>query len=159
MGRGTDRVRIGNGFRRVATVLGLVALTACTPTTRYHGYTPSDEALAAVQVGGDTRETVLEKVGPPSAAGVLDRSGYYYVKSEFRHFGFLAPEEVRREVLAIAFGVDGRVSNVERFDLADGRVVPLSRRVTEDSVESGTFLRQLAGAAGNFDAGALIDQE
>jgi hypothetical protein len=50
------------------------------------------------------------------------------------------------------------VSNVERFGLADGRVVPLSRRVTETNIQGSGLIRQLLGNLGNFDPGAFIRQ-
>jgi len=157
----------GPGFsrrlRRVARVAGLVvvlgAATACTTIYRDHGYIPLAEDLSALAIGVDTRETVAENVGTPTSGGVLDGSGYYFVASRFRHYAFLEPVEVEREVLAITFDDAGLLRNVERFALADGQVVTLSRRVTDDNIRDTTFIRQLLGALGNFDAGALIAGE
>ncbi|WP_282025880.1 outer membrane protein assembly factor BamE [Limimaricola cinnabarinus] len=157
MGMDTGRDRIGRGMRRGVVVLGLAGLAACSPTERYHGYVPDAALLDTIALGA-SREAVIETAGQPTTAGALG-DDIYYVRSVFRHYGFFAPEEVSREVVAISFAPSGGVSNVERFDLSDGRIVPLTRRVTEDSVENGTFLRQLAGAAGNFDPSALIDDE
>ncbi|WP_341213619.1 outer membrane protein assembly factor BamE [uncultured Limimaricola sp.] len=158
MGMDTGRDKIGRGIRRGAALVGLAGLVACSPTERYHGYVPGDAVLETISLG-ESRDAVIEKAGEPTTAGALGDNDVYYVRSVFRHYGFLAPEEVTREVVAISFSPAGGVSNVERFDLSDGRIVPLTRRVTEDSVESGTFLRQLAGAAGNFDPSALINDE
>lgn len=148
---------IGRVARRATLTLGLAALAACAPTQRFHGYVPAEAALAAVAIG-DSRETVIGKIGQPTTAGALGDTALYYVRSVFEHSGFLAPEEVSREVVAVSFAAAG-VSNVERFDLTDGRVVPITRRTTDATVADGSFLRQLAGAAGNFDAGALIGEE
>ncbi len=109
-----------------------------------------------MQVGVDTRDSVAQVIGTPTAGGILDPSGYYYVASKFRHYGFFAPEEVDREVLAVRFTPSGTVSNIERFGLSEGRVVALSRRVTDDNIANVSFLRQLFGSLGNFDAGALL---
>lgn len=158
MGMDTGRDKIGRGLRRGATLLGLAALAACSPTERFHGYVPGEAVLDAISLG-DSRETVIETAGLPTTKGAWGETDIYYVRSVFRHYGFFAPEEISREVVAISFAPAGGVANIERFDLSDGRIVPLTRRVTEDSVASGTFLRQLAGAAGNFDASALIDDE
>jgi hypothetical protein len=48
------------------------------------------------------------------------------------------------------------VSNVERFGLENGNVVALSRRVTQDNVRDTTFLRQLFGSIGRFNAGDFL---
>jgi len=139
-------------------VVALCAVTACTPIFRNHGYVPTDDQMSVVSVGVDTRESVQAAIGTPTAGGVLNNQGFYYVTSRFRHNGFLQPEEISREVLAISFDGRGVVSNIERFGLEDGQVVTLSRRVTDDNLPDTTFLRQLFGNIGNFDAGALFGE-
>jgi outer membrane protein assembly factor BamE (lipoprotein component of BamABCDE complex) len=135
----------------------LVALAACQPIVRNHGYAPDDAALALVEVGVDTRETVAEKVGRPSAAGLLNDVGWYWVQSRFETIGPRAPREVNREVVAISFDEGGTVVNVERFGLEDGRIVPLSRRVTEENIRGRSFLEQLFGNIGGIRADQILD--
>lgn len=144
-----------------ATGLGLALLAgaACTPIDRFHGFTPSAAELSTVQVGQTTRDSVVASFGPPTSEGLLEDDAYYYVSSQFRHFGAFAPEEVNRQVLAISFTPQGVVSNVERFTLDDGRVVVLDRRVTEDGINDVTLLSQLLGSFGRIDAGALIGEQ
>ena len=67
-----------------------------------------------------------------------------------RVIGPLAPKEIDRQVVAISFSDNGVVTNVERFGLERGRVVPLSRRVTSSSVRDQSLLRQLLGNIGRF---------
>ena len=136
----------------------VLSLGACTSIYRNHGYVPTDEELAEIVVGIDTRDSVSETVGPPSSSGVLNESGYYYVSSRVRHFGIRAPKVVERELVAISFNQSGVVQNIERFGLEDGRVVPLNRRVTSSSVADKTFLRQLLGNLGRFAPGQLLEE-
>lgn len=145
-------------LRRVAIVATIVAVTACTPIIRNHGYVPAADVLALVALGVDTRETVVASVGPPTSGGILQGSAFYYVSSEFRHYGALAPQEIDRQVLAISFAEDGTVANIERFTLEDGRVVVLSRRVTDSGIRDTTFVRQLLGSIGRFDAGQFLGE-
>lgn len=149
---------IGARMGRIA-LIAVLGLGACTPLYRNHGYMPTETELAAVAVGVDTRETVTTAIGAPTAGGVLDPSGFYYVESRFRHLGPFAPQEIERQVLAISFNQGGVVTNIERFGLEQGRVVTLSRRVTDDNVRDTTFIRQLLGNLGNFDPSALIGSE
>ena len=123
---------------------------------RNHGYAPTDDELAAVLVGIDTRSTVSDIIGPPTAGGVANGGGFFYVQSQFRLYGPLEPKEVDREVVAISFDPEGVVSNVERFGLENGNVVALSRRVTQDNVRDTTFIRQLFGSIGRFNAGDFL---
>jgi outer membrane protein assembly factor BamE (lipoprotein component of BamABCDE complex) len=138
-----------------AGLIGLAA--ACSNIDRSHGYVPTDSDLRQLTVGVDTRETVEEAIGRPSASGVLDAGGWYYVKSKFRAYGFREPREIDRQVVAISFDPRGRVSNIERFGLEQGRVVTISRRVTDSNVQGVGFLRQLFGSFGNFTADQFID--
>ena len=146
------------GLRMALAGLALLTLGACAEVIRNHGYTPSDEELADVVVGRDTRETVAAKVGRPSAGGLMADSGWYYVQSRWSHRGARAPEEVDRQVLAVSFDNAGRVANVERFGLQDGQVVALSRRVTDTNIRGVGFIRQMLGNLGRFDAGQFLRQ-
>jgi len=131
--------------------LCLAAIGACTPIYKFHGYVPTPEELAEVKVGVDTRDSVIEAVGAPSASGVLKDSGYYYVASKVRHYGPKRPKVVERQLVAISFDQRGVVRNIERFELEDGIIVTLDRRVTDSSVQDKGFLRQLLGNIGNFN--------
>ncbi|QDC09563.1 outer membrane protein assembly factor BamE [Oceanicola sp. D3] len=150
--------RAGSGAARGLVLLALVlSLAACTARMRNHGYTPSDADLAALQVGVDTRESVIEAVGSPAGYGVLRESGYYYLSARTRTWGPREPEFVDRQLVAISFTEAGRVSNIERFTLRDGNVVALSRRVTVSNVKGVSFLRQLLGNLGRFQASDFLD--
>lgn len=128
-----------------------LALTACAPQFSNHGYIPPQEDLEQIEVGSDTRDSVAEKIGVPASSGLLNDSGYYYVRMRKRAIGPLAPQEIDRQVVAISFSDAGIVQNVERFGLERGQVVTLERRVTSSSVSNNSFLRQLLGNIGRFN--------
>ena len=130
----------------------------CAEIVRNHGYIPFQEDLDRIVIGQDTREGVASIVGPPTAGGVLAGGDYYYVASQFRHLGAIAPQEISREVLAIRFDANGLVRNIERFGLEDGRVIVLSRRVTDDNIADTTFIRQLLGNVGRVNAGDFLGE-
>ena len=143
-------------FRAAAPVVAALFLAACATLERSHGYVPTDEQLEAIVVGRDTRTTVQTIAGTPGADGILDEGGWYYARSSYQTTAWRAPVEVDREVVAISFDPDGVVTNVERFGLADGQVVALSRRVTDSNVRGIGFLRQLFGNLGRFDPGGFF---
>jgi outer membrane protein assembly factor BamE (lipoprotein component of BamABCDE complex) len=130
--------------------LALVLLAACSPIVRNHGYIPTEEDLSLLTVGVDTRESVAASVGVPSAGGLVSDSGYYFVRSRWETRGPFAPKEVDRQVLAISFDQNGVVENIERFGLENGRVVALSRRVTDSNIRNVSFLRQVFGNLGRL---------
>lgn len=134
--------------------LALISLSACAPIFRNHGYVPMDQDLAQVQIGA-SRDQVAELIGRPTTTTLLNDSEWYYVQSRFRTFGVVT-REIERQIVAVSFSGD-RVANVERFGLDRGRIVPLSRRVTENSVEGSSFLRQLFGSVGRIRADQVLD--
>jgi outer membrane protein assembly factor BamE (lipoprotein component of BamABCDE complex) len=132
-------------------LLGLaLCLAACGAVYRNHGYVPVEEDLALVEVGVDTRETVAQKVGRPSAQGLLNDVGWFYVQSRFRHYGPREPQEIDRQVVAITFTEGGTVENIARYGLEDGRAVEISRRVTETNIKGLGFIRQLFNSIGRI---------
>lgn len=140
----------GGLLRSIVALVGLSALVACTPVYNYHGFIPTDEDLEEIAVGLDTRTTVASIIGKPGTSGLLAESGWYYVRSEFKHDSFRAPEEVTREVVAISFDENDVVENIERFGLERGQVVVLSRRVTDSNIEGLSFLQQLFGSGASM---------
>lgn len=135
--------------------LGMVA--ACSASYRNHGYIPLETDVAELLVGVDSRASVDDTIGPPSTSGLLGGGDYYYVRSRVKELGMLRPKEVERQVLAISFDEADTIANIERFSLQDGNIVPISRRVTDSSVEGNGFLRQMLGNFGNFNAGDFLN--
>ncbi|UXU73997.1 MULTISPECIES: outer membrane protein assembly factor BamE [unclassified Paracoccus (in: a-proteobacteria)] len=138
-------------------LIASLALSACQATYRNHGYVPPEEDLAQVVVGRTTQPEVESLIGRPSAQGLLTGSGWYYVGSRWQFYGPREPREVQRQVVAISFNENGTVTNVERFGQERGRVVVLSRRVTDTGVTSLGLIRQLLGNIGRVSAGQLLD--
>lgn len=140
-----------------AAIFALCLLGAgCSAQYRNHGYVPSEEDLAEVVIGVDTRDSVAETLGAPTAGGVLEGGGFYYVRSRVKTVGPARPKEISRELVAVTFDGNGTVANVERFGLEDGRVVVLSRRVTDNGLNDISFIRQLFGNIGNFDPSGVL---
>ncbi len=145
-----------SGLRLCLAGLMVVALASCTAIYRNHGYVPSDKDLEAVIVGSSTQQDVADAVGRPSSIGVLAGSGWYYVGSRFKQQGLKAPVEIDRQVVAISFDDKGLVENVERFGQDKGRIIVISRRVTDSNIKGKSFLRQLLGNIGNFNAADVV---
>ena len=142
--------------RGFALALSVAALTACAPVYRNHGYVPPPEDLQALAIGSDTRETVETRIGRPTTSGVEREDAWYYVQSRRRTYGPRAPETIERQLVAISFAENGTLSNVERFGLERGRVVPLSRRVTTTSLREFGLIQQLLRNFGRIDVGEAI---
>ena len=142
--------------RKGCLMLALVAtVAACSPVYRNHGYVPTEQDLALIEVGTDTRETVGQKIGRPTTSGLLNDVGWFYVQSRWAYRGAFEPREIDRQVVAVTFTEAGTVSNVERFGLERGKVVPLSRRITESNVKGLSVIQQLLGSFGRLSPGVI----
>ncbi|MEY4306389.1 MAG: hypothetical protein RIT52_2564 [Pseudomonadota bacterium] len=148
------------GFGRALALMvaGVVFLASCAAVYQNHGYVPTDEELALIEVGSDNRETVEATLGRPSSQGLLNDVGWFYVQSRWKHFGAMQPKEIDRQVVSITFTEDGVVENIERFGLEKGQVVAISRRVTDSNIKGMGFLKQLLGNIGRLRADQFIDQ-
>ena len=135
---------------KMCILLGL--LMSCSTVYKNHGFTPTDVELSSVVVGLDSRASVEESIGVPLTQSLRKSDGIYYVSSKWRHFGAAAPKPVERQIVAIQFDSAGIVTNVSRYGLADGKVIVLSRRVTEGGSGEISFIRQLMGNVGRMDA-------
>jgi len=145
--------------RLAAMSLVLAFAVSCSAIYRNHGYVPAEDELALLSVGEDTRDSVEVAVGRPSAAGLLNDEGWYYVQSRYRQVGPRAAQEIERQLVAISFDEGGTVTNIERFGLEDGRVITLSRRVTDTNIKGANLIRQILGNFGRFRAGDFLPQE
>lgn len=145
-------------FAASAACFVAIALAACAPTTRIHGYVPSAADVARVTPGVDTMATVEEVLGRPASGGLLQGGAWYYVQSTVENYTYNPPRVVDRTVLAVNYDTDGVVSGIERYGIEDGRIINLSTRVTETGGQTLGVLEQLFGNLLNLDPGQLFDQ-
>jgi len=146
---------MGKGWKASLVLAMAISSAACSPVYRNHGFTPSQDELSAIIIGVDTRASVEDLLGMPSAEGVSNTRGAYYVSSRWRHFGAMRPRPIEREVVAITFDAQDVVQNVAHYGLEDGEVIVLNRRVTTQTNEI-SFIRQLLGNAGRVNAEDLF---
>lgn len=143
-------------LKAAGLICALLAVTGCSATHSNHGFVPPEAELAELIEGVDTRATVDDAIGPPTAGGVQAGGDYYYIRSRQRTFGMFRPEIVERQIVAISFDETDTIRNIERFALDDGKVVALSQRVTDSSVVGNGFWRQIIGNIGNFSPADVL---
>ncbi len=133
-----------------------LALSACEATYTNHGFAPQIAQLEQIS-SSDTRGYVLRLLGEPSATGTFDAESWYYMASRVENYAFYAPKIVDRKVVAIRFDEAGRVSNVARYGIEDGKVIDLITRTTPTYGREITILQQLFGNIGRVGADQLFD--
>lgn len=148
--------------RRLAALaaVSVMALTAgaCAATVNQRGYLPDETKFSSIQPGIDTKSSLQERLGSPSSKGTFDEDVWYYVSSTQEDFLFFRPEETGRDIVAVSFGGDGTVAQVERYGIEDGMVVAFNDRETPAKGRELTILQQLFGNIGR-GAPPISDRE
>lgn len=143
---------INSFYRFCAAFFLVIMIGGCAPIIKTHGYLPPDEDLEKIVIGVDDKISVEEILGRPQNLGIASDNGWYYMSSRRRFYTYQEPEIISRDILALSFDEDDILSNVERLTLEDGRVVSLTRRVTDTPIRGPRFWEQVIGNFGNVDA-------
>jgi outer membrane protein assembly factor BamE (lipoprotein component of BamABCDE complex) len=144
---------IRSSLIKPAVLLFCITLAACAPTLVMQGYVPDEETLAGVEQGVDTKNAVVTKLGSPSTIATFDDDTWIYVNKRSEVFAFFEPTVLSQNVVAINFDPEGRVEEIRRFTLEDGRLIdPITRRTLTHGRELG-LLEQLFGNIGRFTTG------
>lgn len=130
-GRGITRDM--NKLTKIAILAGLmvVPLAACSPRIDHHGYVAKPGAFGQISQGM-SRAEVESILGSPSttASVAFDGDSNYYITSTTESRSFLRPRETSREVIAVRFDRDNRVSSFAQYGLEDGRIIDINTRKT-----------------------------
>lgn len=140
-------------FRLAAIVSVLLLAAACAPRQDYRGIAIEQDKLDLIKVGESSEGQVNALLGSPSTISTFPDWGtvYYYISSETETVAFLAPELIDQQVLAIAFDKDGRVKDIKRYGLKDGKQIAFVDRETPTRGKEMTVLEQLFGNLGRFN--------
>ena len=135
----------------VAIAVCAVALGACNPILRSHGYRYTLGEEPNIQPEIDNTQTVVAQLGNPSTRGVFEENIWYYISDTRETMAYLRPATRDRRILAIRFDEEtGVVDEVAEYDLDDGRVVRYAARETPTRGRELTLLEQLLGNVGRL---------
>ena len=130
-----------------ALSIGLLALAGCSPTNSFQGFQVVDQAPADVKVGSDTRDSVLARLGTPTATSTFDKNTWYYMSQVSNKTAFYHPRILRRDIVAIVFDKDTQtVTALNTYTLKDGRIIAFNGRETPTRGREMTVLEQLLGS-------------
>src|SRR5579875_4044723 len=95
-----------------AVAVGALAGGACAPIYATNGFQAVDVKPTDVKVG-DTRSSVLLRLGSPSTAGTFDPNVWYYVTQRSEKYTFYKPHVQARSVTEITFDKEDKVTAVK----------------------------------------------
>jgi outer membrane protein assembly factor BamE (lipoprotein component of BamABCDE complex) len=137
-----------------ATVLAV----ACTPITNTRGYIADSGLESSIRSGNDTKQSIQERLGYASTTATFGGDNtWYYISYTEKQVAFFNPTVLERKILAVSFDPQGKVTGVNRYGLAQGRVVNFETRETPARGKELTFLQQLLNAQAGTDTSPIQD--
>lgn len=128
---------------------------SCSPIQSNNGYVPDQELVEKVRPGVHDRDSILELLGSPTSVAQFTPEVWYYVRREAEQLAFLPEKVTVQTVVAVKFNEVGIVTDIQQYDLEDGKDIELVDRITPTRGKELTFLGQLFGNIGRFsDSGS-----
>ena len=135
-------------FAVVSSVLlaGAIALIACAPVISQRGYLPDPSVESSIKTGTDTKTTVQERLGYASTTATFGNDSWYYISATEKQVAFFNPTVLKRQVLAVYFDKQNKVTGVRHYGLRDGHLISFESRTTPARGRETTFLQELLKA-------------
>ena len=131
-----------------------VLLAACSPTIDNHGHRFDADVAGSIVPGVTSKQDVARLMGSPSALGTFEDDEWYYVAQKTERKSFYQAEITDQQVLAVRFGEDDLVSEVDRADLAQAESITPVSDVTPTAGNELSLAQQLLGNIGRFNSDA-----
>lgn len=148
-----DRRRRYQVLRPLAFSLALATLAGCDLPVVDRGNLPKPDLLAQIKPGVTDKNSVKALLGTPSSVAAFDGDTWYYISKEEKQIAFLRPEVLNQQVYAVHFDDKGIVTSVSHKGLEDAKNVTPNPDATPAPGREFTFLEQLIGNFGKFNAG------
>lgn len=137
----------------------MLSLSACNPILRTHGYVATEDKPQAVNPETDTKASVLARLGNPSVKSTfdedLDEDVWFYMNSVRQRYAYLRPKIEDRNITAISFDLDGKVTKVAEYGIEDGQYVDYVSRKTPTRGRELSVLEQVFGTIGRIPTDRL----
>lgn len=130
------------------TLLGSsLMLTSCGGSIDQHGYVAHIGAIEDIIVGMPISE-VNSILGSPSVVTTANGLSHYYISSKKDRYNLFGPKEKERQVLAVHFGSNKRVTKIANYGLKDGVVFDFVSQTTPTYKKDLNILQELFGGVG-----------
>lgn len=138
----------------VAVIASLLA--ACTAQIDHRGYIARPGVFSQLHEGM-TKPEVEGIFGSPSTTASINFQGdsYYYISSTTSQRAFLRPVEMDRQIIAVRFDRQDRISGLAQYGLQDGRIIDINTRKTPVVGSEFSLLTELFKGAGS-NAGSVL---
>ncbi len=145
---------IGTAVRLIALALALI-LPACSVFDTPHQLRGNkiDPAVAQdLVVGTSTRGDATALLGSPTAKATFDDNTWLYISETTRTRVGRLPGVTDQTVMVLTFDEAGTLRNMRRLGQDEGAEVAMVERTTPSPGSEASFLQQLLGNVGKFNA-------
>lgn len=111
------------------------------------------DQLKELVTGTSTRADVTSLLGSPTARATFDDNKWIYISETTRTRVGRSPGIVSQDVTVLTFDPAGVLRDVRHLDQQDGKDVSVVSRATPSPGSEASFLQQLLGNVGKFNAG------
>ncbi len=131
------------------SLIGILLLSGCSTDyfIQTEGNLPSKSDIMSIKKGMSNVE-VRELLGSPSAISSLDHRTWIYMNSTMKRMAFYEPEELERNVVAIEFDFDGKVTKLIELTKENGKDIEIIKDATPVMGSDPTFMEKYFGGVG-----------
>jgi outer membrane protein assembly factor BamE (lipoprotein component of BamABCDE complex) len=134
---------------------GAAILIACAPVISQRGYLPDPSLESSIKPGTDTKTTVQERLGYASTTATFGNDSWYYISATEKQVAFFTPTVLKRQVTAVYFDKQNKVTGVQHYGLKDGHLISFESRTTPARGRETTFLQELLKATPGSSATSI----
>lgn len=149
--------RLSPAVRLLTACLLAGGLTACSliePTPQLRGNRIDADQLKELTPGTSTRADVVAVVGSPTIRASFDDNTWLYISETTRSRIGRTPGVEEQDVVALTFDDRGVLQAIAKKTDADSLPVSVVDRKTPSPGSDASFMQQLLGNIGKFNAGA-----
>ena len=141
---------------RLLPVFFLLAVSACSAIESPHqlrGNHVDADIIKELVPGTSTRSDATSLLGSPTSKGAFDDNTWLYISSTTRTRVGRLPGVMSQDVTTLTFDQAGVLRDVKHLNQDDGMDVAVVSRSTPSPGSEASFLQQLLGNVGKFNAG------
>ena len=112
-----------------------------------------DDQLKELVPGTSTRADATSLLGSPTAKATFDDNTWIYIGETTRSRVGRTPGVLQQDVVVLSFDAGGVLRGVKRLNQDDSRDVSVVSRATPSPGSEASFMQQLLGNVGKFNAG------
>ncbi len=141
-------------LRAVCLVLLLGACSVIEAPQQLRGNKIDAELLKDLVPGTSTRADATALLGSPSAKATFDDNTWIYISETTQTRVGRTPGVTSQDITVLTFDPAGTLRGVKRLDQDAGHPVDMVSRTTPSPGSEASFMQQLLGNVGKFNAGA-----